>query len=220
MAVRSDVPAAWGMAGSSGALDVTRQDIIDYIAPETRLFRCDYALLFGSRHAQMHLVAETADLFEKRYFERVLVCGGRTRNCDTPEAVEIAGKLINRGIPADRIVTECASTNTGENVVFARQMMGDTLRDLLLIGKIYAKRRYAMTVKAQWNSIERVACCGINYFGVPRTEWWKSAALRARVMSELRKIPRYLQLGYISEVAIRDGYIDFGERPSPEGDGF
>jgi uncharacterized SAM-binding protein YcdF (DUF218 family) len=188
---------------------VTRQEIIDYIAPETKLFNCEYALLFGSRHAQIHLVAETVHLFERRYFEKVLVCGGRTHRCDKPEAVEIAEKLIAAGIPADRIVTECASTNTGENVVFARQMMDDTLHDIFLIGKIYAKRRCAMTVKAQWNSIERVACYGINYFDVPRTQWWKSRPLRAYVMSELRKIPRYLQLGYISEIVIRDGDILF-----------
>jgi hypothetical protein len=128
--------------------DATRQEIIDYIAPETKLFRCEYALLFDSRHAQSHLVAETVHLFERRYFEKVLVCGGRTHRCDKPEAVEIAEKLIAAGIPSDRIVTECASTNTGENVVFARQMMDETLRDIFLIGKICAKRRCAMTVKA------------------------------------------------------------------------
>jgi hypothetical protein len=189
--------------------DVTRHEIIDYIAPETKLFRCEHALLFGSRHAQVHLVAETVDLFERRYFEKVLVCGGRTQNFDRPEAVEIAEKLIAAGIPADRIVTECASTNTGENVAFARRMLSEALHDIFLIGKIYAKRRYAMTVKARWNSIERVACHGINYFDVPRTQWWKSTPLRASVMSELRKIPRYLQLGYISEIVIRDGDILF-----------
>lgn len=188
---------------------MTRQEIIDYIAPETRLFRCDHAILFGSRHAQTHLAAETVDLFQKGYFEKVLVCGGRTHNQDRPEAVEIAEKLITGGIPPDRISTECASTNTGENVVFARQMMGDTLREIFLIGKIYAKRRYAMTVKAQWNAIERVSCHCINCFGVQRTRWWKNAELRARVLSELRKIPRYIQLGYVSEVAVRDGCIHF-----------
>jgi hypothetical protein len=64
-----------------------------------------------------------------------------------------------------------------------------------------------MTVKRQWQSIRLAACCGINYFGVPRTQWWKSAELKARVMSEMRKIPRYVQLGYISEIAVRDGQV-------------
>jgi vancomycin permeability regulator SanA len=190
-----------------GSVYVTRQEIIDYISPETKAFRCEHALLFGSRHAQLPLVAETARLFKRRYFERILICGGRTRDCNTPEAVEIAEKLVAAGIPPGRIATECASTNTGENVMFARRIMGDTLGDIFLIGKIYAKRRYAMTVKAQRKSIQRVACHGINYFGVPRAQWWKSRELRAYVVSELRKIPKYVQLGYISEIAVRDGHI-------------
>lgn len=190
---------------------MTRDQIIDYIAPQTTAFRCEHALLFGSRYGQPHLVAETVALFAGGYFERVVVCGGRTGDCDTPEAAQLAGQLVTAGMPPGRILTECASTHTGENVALARRMLGDDITELFLIGKIYAKRRCAMTVKAQWPSIRTVACRGVNHFGVPRTQWWRSPPLRARVLAEVRKIPRYLQLGYISEIAVRDGRVELDD---------
>lgn len=187
---------------------MTRDQIIDYIAPPTTAFRCEHALLFGSRYGQPHLVAATVALFKEGYFERVVVCGGHTGEREAPEAVEIAGQLVAAGMPPWRILTECASTHTGENVTLARRMLGDGITELFLIGKIYAQRRCAMTVKAQWPSIRTVASRGVNYFGVPRAQWWRSPALRGKVMAEMRKIPRYLQLGYIAEIAVRDGRIE------------
>jgi len=55
-----------------------RQRIIDYIAPELELFKCEHALLFGSRHAQFPLVRHRKWLFDKGYFEKLMISGGRT----------------------------------------------------------------------------------------------------------------------------------------------
>jgi len=81
-------------------------------------------------------------------------------------------------------------------------MKSSSVRELLLIGKIYAKRRYVMTIKKNWPEIERVSCFAVNYFGVSRAQWWKSPALRMRILQEIRKIERYLEMGYLSEVEV------------------
>jgi uncharacterized SAM-binding protein YcdF (DUF218 family) len=182
-----------------------RDRIIDYIAPESVLFRCEYALLFGSRHAQEPLATEASQLFNRGFFEKLIVCGGATQSLEATEASQMSAKLVGVGIPASAILIEARSMNTGENVRFARELIGDDISEILLLGKLYAKRRYVMTMKAQWKSVYRIACHGINYFGVTRAEWWKSPELRSLVLAELRKIPRYLELGYIEEIEVVDG---------------
>jgi hypothetical protein len=152
-------------------------------------------------------VNETQALFGRGYFQKIVVCGGSTHGQETPEALEITAMLMAAGVPSEAIITECQSTNTGENVRFARRIIGDDVTEIFLLGKIYAKRRYAMTVKAHWKCIQRTACHGVNYFGVARSNWWQNPELRRRILEEARKIPRYLQLGYISEVSIVDGDI-------------
>jgi hypothetical protein len=180
-----------------------RQRIIDYIAPETDPFRAEYGLLFGSRHAQADLVSMAAFLYRHRYFERLIVSGGPTHGIATPEAIEIADLLVDAGIPQCRIISETRAINTGENVEFSREL-GLPVDELFLLGKIYGKRRYAMTIRAKWPEIKRVACVGINYFGVPRDHWWENPDLRGRVMSEMRKIPGYVERGFIGDIDVRD----------------
>jgi uncharacterized SAM-binding protein YcdF (DUF218 family) len=187
-----------------------RRRIIDYVAPKTDIFRCEYALLFGSRHAQADMVTAAKELFERKYFDKIVVCGGKTRDLETPEAIEIADRLLDAGVPATRIITECTSVNTGENVSFARAIIGDHVRELFLLGKIYAKRRYAMTIRARWPTIERVSCHGVNYFRVDRERWWQSQELRRYVLDEVRKIPRYIEQGYIKEIVVKDQHIQLG----------
>jgi uncharacterized SAM-binding protein YcdF (DUF218 family) len=186
---------------------ITRQRIIDYIAPELELFKCEHALLFGSRHAQAPLVQHTKWLFDQGSFEKLIISGGCTHGLARSEAQDLADQIIGAGVPARVVLMECRSRNTGENVSFSREMMGSAVRELLLIGKIYAKRRYAMTVRAQWPEIERMTCSTVNYFGVPRDRWWQDPELKRRVMAEIRKVPSYLANGYVEEITVERGYI-------------
>jgi len=40
----------------------------------------------------------------------------------------------------------------------------------------------------------------INYFGVPKSQWYENPECRARVLSEFEKIPDYLQLDFLREI--------------------
>lgn len=141
-------------------------------------------------------------LFAEGYFEAVVVSGGRTSGSSIPEAVEIAAALVQTGLPRGRILLEPLARNTGENVFFSRKLL-PSARNLLLLGKIYAKRRYAMTVRRQWPEIQELCCHGLNYFAVPRNRWWCDSGLRSRVIAECRKIPAYLDRGYLQEIEVR-----------------
>lgn len=98
--------------------------------------------------------------------------------------------------------------NTGQNVVFTREILKDyAVEELLLIGKISSKRRYIMTVRKQWPEISRICCHGVNYFSVLTNQWWRDREFGHRVLSEYRKVSDYIQRGFISEVRIIDGIV-------------
>jgi uncharacterized SAM-binding protein YcdF (DUF218 family) len=70
-----------------------------------------------------------------------------------PEADRFAAIAVGMGVPADRILIENRSTNTGENVSFTRQLLAD--RDLdpasfILVQKPYMERRTYATFRKRW----------------------------------------------------------------------
>ncbi len=54
---------------------------------------------------------------------QVVVTGGQGRGEDIPEAVAMKRYLVQKGISAERILAETASTSTLENFVFSRRML-------------------------------------------------------------------------------------------------
>lgn len=184
-----------------------RRQIIEYLAPDLSLFRSRYALLFGGRLAQPQIVKHAMALFAEGCFERLIVSGGRTRGIAVPEAVEIGEKLVASGFPSSRLILECESTNTVENVILCRAAVGHDMPELLLIGRMHAKRRYLMTVRKQWPEVERLTCASLNYFGVPPEQWWRDPFLKGLVFAEVRNIPAYLSRGHVSEISVAGGRV-------------
>ena len=183
----------------------TRIQLIDYISPETDIRGSQFALMFASGRAQLELIDTAFSLFRTGHYETLVIAGSVTRSHDRREASEIANRFLSSGLSRASIVLEEDSPNTGESLSNTRNMLNPLgVRELLLIGNIYAKRRYAMTIKKQWPEIERISCATVNCFGVGRTEWWKSLALTEHVLEERRRIKNYLRRGYLSEVEVID----------------
>ena len=70
-----------------------------------------------------------------------------------PEADRFAAIAISLGVPADRIIIENQSTNTGENVQFTRQLLAARaidMRTLILVQKPYMERRTFATFRKVW----------------------------------------------------------------------
>jgi uncharacterized SAM-binding protein YcdF (DUF218 family) len=185
-----------------------RGRIISYVSPHISLFPTTYALVFGTRHGINKFADDTASLYHRGYFKRLIISGGITEDGAPPEAELLFRAFANRAIPNDAIVLEDKATHTGDNVRFSRKMVRDLdIEEILLIGKVSSKRRYVMTVRKQWPEIQRMCCHGVNYFSCEESHWWKDAEFRKRVISECRKIPSYIENNMISEVTIVDGVI-------------
>jgi uncharacterized SAM-binding protein YcdF (DUF218 family) len=70
-----------------------------------------------------------------------------------PEADQFAEIAVAMGVPRRSILTENKSTNTGENVVFTRQMLADSNIDpqrFILVQKPYMERRSYATFRKLW----------------------------------------------------------------------
>jgi uncharacterized SAM-binding protein YcdF (DUF218 family) len=74
-----------------------------------------------------------------------------------PEAEIFADVAEARGIPRERMLLETRSTNTGENVRFARELLaahGIALRRAIAVQKPYMERRTLATFQVLWPELE------------------------------------------------------------------
>lgn len=185
-----------------------RKQIITYVAPSVSLFQTKFALVFGTRHGLSIFADQIFSLYRDGYFTDLIISGGVTVGGEQSEASVMAEALVARGLYRRRMILEEQSTNTGENVAFTREKLQDQLvTELLLIGKVSSKRRYLMTVRRQWPEVRSICCYGVNYFAFPEEQWWRDREFKDRVISECRKIPVYIENGFISEVSIVNGIV-------------
>jgi uncharacterized SAM-binding protein YcdF (DUF218 family) len=171
--------------------------------------RSDLGFLFGTRHGVPEFCQTAWTLWQQGMFTRLLVSGGQTGTLVRTEAEVIGEELARLGMPASALILETAAIHTGENVIFGKRSIGavmelESVRSVLVIGKICSTRRYLMTLQHHWPGL-RLSVCPVNYFGVPAERWHEHAEFRARVLGEFEKIPRYLALGYLEEIADRAG---------------
>jgi uncharacterized SAM-binding protein YcdF (DUF218 family) len=109
-------------------------------------------------------VAETgAQLFLEQWAPLLIFAGGLgsvTRGLWTkPEADQFAEIAINMGVPHESILIENRSTNTGENVLFTRQLLAEKQIDprrFILVQKPYMERRSFATFRKLWPEKECV----------------------------------------------------------------
>jgi uncharacterized SAM-binding protein YcdF (DUF218 family) len=70
-----------------------------------------------------------------------------------PEADQFAAVAVRMGVPAEKILIESRSTNTGENVEYTRQLLAEKGIDpqtFILVQKPYMERRCYATFRKLW----------------------------------------------------------------------
>jgi uncharacterized SAM-binding protein YcdF (DUF218 family) len=98
-----------------------------------------------------------AQLFRDGWAPLLIFSGGQgaitKRLWSEPEADRFARIAIDRGVPAESILIENRSTNTGENVEFTRRLLAERGLDpstLILVQKPYMERRSYATFMKRW----------------------------------------------------------------------
>jgi uncharacterized SAM-binding protein YcdF (DUF218 family) len=98
-----------------------------------------------------------AELFLEGWAPLLIFAGGlgaiTRRLWQEPEADQFAHIAIDMGVPADRILIENRSTNTGENILFTKQLLAEKQLDpraFIVVQKPYMERRSYATFKKLW----------------------------------------------------------------------
>lgn len=104
------------------------------------------------------VVAERgAQLFLEGWAPLLIFSGGlgsiTRRLWQEPEADQFARIAIRLGVPEDSILIENRSTNTGENILFTRELLADKHLDpqsFIVVQKPYMERRSYATFRKLW----------------------------------------------------------------------
>lgn len=145
-------------------IDALAQKIWDYMLVGHELRPADCIFVLGSHDVR---VADYAiELYKKGYAPWLMFSGGVIhRNValglfwDKTEAEYFAGRAAQRGVPRDRILIENRATNTGENFIYARQLLNDSQLDFesfILLQKPYMERRALATALKLWPDVDFV----------------------------------------------------------------
>jgi uncharacterized SAM-binding protein YcdF (DUF218 family) len=133
----------------------------DYHRLNQPLERSDAILVLCSYDKR---VAERgAQLFLEGFAPLLIFSGGLgsiTRGLwSEPEADQFARIAMSMGVPAEKIIVENRSTNTGENVLFTRRLLAELNIDpakFILVQKPYMERRAYATFRKMWAEKEAV----------------------------------------------------------------
>ena len=147
---------------SSLATEQLVQQLWDYMLVGHELRPADCIFVLGSYDIR---VADYAiELFKKGFAPVLLFSGGVIqRNValkvfwDTTEAENFARLAITKGVPAERILIENRSTNTGENFLYTRQLLdsrGSDFQSFIMVQKPYMERRVLATALRQWGGVD------------------------------------------------------------------
>ena len=173
------------------------------------LEKSDGILMLGSNDVR---VAEyAAQLFLEGWAPLLIFSGGLgnfTRGVwDEPEAIKFANIARLMGIPADKILTEPNSTNTGENIRFSKKLLEEkeiAARQLILVQKPFMERRTFATVKVDWPQLSAIVTSPpIPYEAYPNEVITHESLIHAMV-GDLQRIIRYPKMGFQTAQPISD----------------
>lgn len=132
------------------------QQLWDYHHMNHQLAKADCILALGSRH-DLRVADRAAELYLQGWAPLVIMSGGLgnfTQDMWTEtEADQFAAIAIQKGVPADAVLIENRSTNTGENILFTQQLLkakGIDPHTFIVVQKPYMERRSYATFKKHW----------------------------------------------------------------------
>jgi uncharacterized SAM-binding protein YcdF (DUF218 family) len=140
---------------SESQIDNLARKIWDYHHLNHTLEKSDIILALGSN--DLRVADYAAELYLQGWAPLLMFSGNAgalTRErFNRPEAELFAEIALRRGVPQSAMLIEAESTNTGENVVFSRQLLDSKGIDpdsLILVQKPYMERRAYATFLNFW----------------------------------------------------------------------
>jgi uncharacterized SAM-binding protein YcdF (DUF218 family) len=131
------------------------QIVWDYHHMHHQLKRSDCVLVLGSH--DIRVAERGAELYLQGWAPLLIFSGGLGRLTEglwkEPEADKFSKIAMQMGVPANAILVENKSTNTGENIHFTRQLLEQKKlypETFIVVQKPYMERRSYATFKKVW----------------------------------------------------------------------
>ncbi len=131
------------------------QILWDYHKMNHQLSKSECILALGSH--DLRVADRAAEIYLEGWAPLIIMSGGlgnfTKEMWDVPEADHFARIAIQRGVPAEKILIENLSTNTGENILFTQQLLqrkGLNPTSFIVVQKPYMERRSYATFKKHW----------------------------------------------------------------------
>jgi uncharacterized SAM-binding protein YcdF (DUF218 family) len=171
---------------------------------------CDVIFVFGGTNPGLWQTAARA--FQAGLGKTVVVTGGHKPGVNhhiawvdgsTPEADVITRELVKLSVPEDCIVCENRSTNSLENVLFAKEVYDFSgVKTILAVCKNYGAGRQCRTLRRQMDWVEVIPYpfdteAADSAIFVTRDTWMEHEMTRALVLNQVLKMVRYARLGHL-----------------------
>jgi uncharacterized SAM-binding protein YcdF (DUF218 family) len=138
----------------SNLLDLAKK-LWDYHHLNHQVQKVDCILTLGSH--DLRVAERAAQLYLDGFAPLLVFSGGLGRLTlgmwTQSEADQFANIAAGMGVPREHILVENKSTNTGENILFTRQLLAASNLDpasFIVVQKPYMERRSYATFKKQW----------------------------------------------------------------------
>jgi uncharacterized SAM-binding protein YcdF (DUF218 family) len=141
------------------------------------------------------------ELYECGLAPFIMIAGHGPAPQPVPESEIFRDYAIQRGVPADAMVLESASTNTRDNFamsapIIAERFGWENIATVALVTKPFHMRRAVMTARRQWPPHVRLLCRpSVEPDDCLADSWWRTEAGRGYVLNELRAIGAYALQG-------------------------
>ncbi|GAC1426724.1 MAG: YdcF family protein [Flavisolibacter sp.] len=173
----------------------------DYHHMNHPIKKSDCILVLGSH--DLRVADRAVELYQQNMATWVVFSGGLgrlTRQLWTePEADLLASIALKKGIPKEFIIIENKSTNTGENILFTREVLKEKNIDpknFIVIQKPYMERRSYATFKRFWPEKELIVTSPqIDFEKYPTSDITMDQVIDIMV-GDLQRIMIYPQKGF------------------------
>lgn len=165
------------------------------------LERCDCIFVLGSY--DLRVAERGAELYLKGYAPLLIYSGGlgkQTKFMWTLSEAELFAQVaIKMGVPAENIIVENRSTNTGENILFTKKILEDkgiAAQQFLLVQKPYMERRAYATFMKQWEGKRAIVTSPKIAFEDYPTQEIPMPQVIASMVGDLQRIKEYPAKGF------------------------
>jgi len=185
-------------------VDELAQIIWDYHHLNQKLKKAEAIMVLGSH--DLRVAHYGIELFKKGYAPLMIFSGGMAHQDDMlntgwekPEAEMMADLALKTGVPAENIVIENQSTNTGDNFRFTRKLLEEkdlNCKSFIFVQKPYMERRVWATFKIEWQDKKGIVTSPpISFEDYCNEEFPKDRVINI-MLGDLQRIKIYSKMGF------------------------